>query len=49
MPRHELTKQEQINGLRKALDNPKTPKQFLPAMRVRLENLLRQLPKGSRR
>lgn len=34
-----LTKAQQIKGLRKALKNPRTPRQFLPSMRKRLEKL----------
>lgn len=41
--RHVLTLAEQIRGVRKALANPKTPKQFLPAMRERLKQLERQV------
>lgn len=43
--RHKLTKREQIEGIRKALANPKTPKQFLPSMRKRLDALERQIPR----
>lgn len=43
MPRHKLTIEEQIAGTRKALANPKTPKQFLPSLRDRLESLQRQM------
>jgi hypothetical protein len=39
MPRHQLTREEQITGTRKALANPKTPKQFLPSLRERLKQL----------
>lgn len=42
MARHRLTREEQIRGLEKALANPKTPKQFLPAMRERLQQLKRR-------
>jgi hypothetical protein len=34
-----FTKAQQIQGLRKALKNPKTPKAFLPSMRKRLAKL----------
>lgn len=37
MARHQLTKEERIKGLEKALASPKTPKQLLPALRERLE------------
>jgi len=43
MARHTLTLEEQIRGIEKALANPKTPKQFLPAMRARLEQLKRRV------
>lgn len=43
MPRHKLTLEEQIAGTRKALENPKTPKQFLPSLRDRLESLQHQM------
>jgi hypothetical protein len=36
-----LTKAQQIKGLRKALKNPKTPKQFLSSMKKRLAKLER--------
>lgn len=39
MPRHQLNAEEQIRGIEKALANPKTPKQFLPNLRKRLEKL----------
>lgn len=39
MPRHVLNPEEQIRGIEKALANPKTPKQFLPNLRKRLEQL----------
>jgi hypothetical protein len=42
--RHTLTKREQIDGLRKALANPKTPKQFLPSLKKRLETLEKEIP-----
>jgi hypothetical protein len=42
MPRHKLSVQEQIRGTRKALANPKTPKQFLPSLKKRLSQLERQ-------
>lgn len=41
MARHKLTKEQQVKGLRKALQNPRTPKQFLAGMKKRLEKLLR--------
>ena len=34
-----LTKKQQIEGLRKALKNPRTPKQFLASMKKRLARL----------
>jgi len=40
--KHKLTLEEQIRGTRKALANPKTPKQFLPSLRKRLKQLERQ-------
>lgn len=42
MPRHKLTVEEEIRGARKALANPKTPKQFLRSLRDRLKQLERQ-------
>jgi len=45
VPRHELTIEEQLDGIRKALKNPKTPKQFLRSMRERLKQLERQMEK----
>lgn len=44
MARHQLSVEEQIKGLEKALANPKTPKQFLASMRERLQQLKRRLP-----
>lgn len=35
-----MTKEQQIRGCRKALANPKTPKQFLPGLKKRLKKLL---------
>jgi hypothetical protein len=35
-----LTAAQQIKGLRKALKNPRTPKQFKPGMKKRLAKLL---------
>jgi len=37
--RHKLTRGQQIKGCRKALANPKTPKQFLPGLKKRLKKL----------
>lgn len=39
MARHKLSKEQQIKGLRKALKNPRTPKQFLAGMKKRLARL----------
>lgn len=39
MARHTLSVDEQIRGAEKALANPKTPKQFLPSLRAKLEKL----------
>ncbi len=39
MARHKLTVEQQVRGLRKALANPRTPKQFKPGMRRRLAKL----------
>lgn len=39
MPRKGFTKAQQIAGLRKALNNPRTPKGFLPSMKKRLAKL----------
>jgi hypothetical protein len=36
---HNIPKSCQIMGIRKALSNPRTPKQFIPALKKRLENL----------
>jgi hypothetical protein len=47
MARHTLTLEEQIRGTRKALENPKTPKQFLPSLRVRLEQLEKRATLGN--
>jgi len=41
MPRHKLTREEQIRGLKKALANPKTPKAFRAGMEARLAKLER--------
>lgn len=41
MPRHKLTREEQIRGLKKALANPKTPKAFRAGMEARLAKLQR--------
>lgn len=41
MARHNLSKEEQIRGLKKVLANPRTPKQFKPSMRKRLAKLTR--------
>lgn len=40
--RHQLTIEEQIRGLQKALANPRTPRQFLKSLRERLQQLLQQ-------
>ncbi|MGA7791837.1 MAG: hypothetical protein WCA19_02285 [Candidatus Acidiferrales bacterium] len=40
MARKKFTKDQQISGLRKALKNPRTPKQLLPSMKKRLAKLL---------
>lgn len=37
--RHKFSREQQIAGLRKALRNGKTPKQFKAAMRKRLRGL----------
>ncbi len=34
-----IPKTAQIRGIRKALKNPRTPKQFKPALRKRLQKL----------
>ena len=34
-----FTKEQQIKGLRKALLNPRTPKQLIPSMKKRLARL----------
>jgi len=39
MARHKLSRESQIKGLRKALRNPRTPRQFLASMRKRLRKL----------
>jgi hypothetical protein len=46
VPRHILTREEKIDGLEKALANPKTPKQFVTSMKERLEQLKRSGPRG---
>jgi len=38
MPR-KFTKEQTIRGLRKAIKNPRTPKQFIPSMKKRLAKL----------
>lgn len=39
--RHKLTKAEQIRGIKKALANPRTPKQLKEPLRKRLRELER--------
>lgn len=39
--RHKLTKSEQVKGIKKALASRKTPRQFLPSLRLRLAKLVR--------
>lgn len=39
MARHNLTIEEQIRGLQKAVANPRTPRQFLKSLRERLRQL----------
>jgi hypothetical protein len=39
MPRHKLTKEQQIKGIKAALNSSKTPKHLLPSLRKRLEVL----------
>ncbi len=39
MARHKLSRVEQIHGLRKALANPKTPRQFRKGIEKRLRKL----------
>jgi len=34
-----FSKEQQIKGLRKALGNPRTPKQLIPSMKKRLTKL----------
>ena len=34
-----MTREQQVKGCKKALANPKTPKQFLPGLRKRLAAL----------
>lgn len=48
MARHKLSAREQLDGIRKALANPKTPKQFLQSMRVRLAQLEKQVERENR-
>jgi len=48
MARHQLTPAQQLDGIRKALANPKTPKQFLASMRVRLAQLEKQVERECR-
>lgn len=36
-----MTREQQIKGTKKALANPKTPKQFLPGLKKRLAQLRR--------
>ncbi len=42
MARHKLSRDEQIRGLKKALKNRKTPKQFRAGMEKRLRKLERR-------
>ena len=37
--RHRLTKEERLRGTKKALKNPRTPKQLLPSLRRTLKKL----------
>jgi hypothetical protein len=39
MARHKLSAAETLRGLKKALANPKTPKQFLKSLRTRIKRL----------
>lgn len=48
MPRHKLSAREQPEGTKKALENPKTPKQFLPSLRERLAQLEKQVEREQR-
>ncbi len=41
MARLNIPKEAQIKGLRKAIKNRKTPRQFIPGMKKRLAKLLR--------
>jgi hypothetical protein len=41
MARNKLTREQRIKGCRKALANPKTPKQFRPGLEKQLRKLLR--------
>jgi hypothetical protein len=39
MPRHKLTREQRLRGLRKALASPKTPKQFKASLRKQIAKL----------
>ena len=43
MARHKLTVEQMIEGTRKALANPRTPKQFRSSLEQRLQQLLKQV------
>jgi hypothetical protein len=39
--RHRLTKKEKLKGIKRALKNPRTPKQFLAGLQNQLLKLLK--------
>lgn len=48
MARHKLTAKEQLDGVKKALRNPKTPKQFRDSLEQRKRVLETQIARGER-
>ncbi len=49
MPRHVLTLEEQIRGIRRAIVSPRTPPQLRKALRARREALLVQVRRTRKR
>ncbi len=44
--RHKLTTEQRVKGLRKAIANPKTPKQLIPSLRKTLDKLISEKQNG---